>query len=40
MPPTVLIIDDETPLAAAIETYLSRHGLAAHAFDSAERALA
>ena len=40
MPPTVLIVDDETPLAAAIETYLSRQGLTAHAFDSAERALA
>ena len=27
------------PLASAIETYLSRQGLTAHAFDSAERAL-
>ena len=40
MPPTVLIVDDEAPLAAAIETYLARQGLTAHAFDSAERALA
>jgi DNA-binding NtrC family response regulator len=40
MPPTVLIVDDEAPLAAAIETYLSRQGLTAQAFDSAERALA
>jgi two-component system, NtrC family, response regulator AtoC len=40
MLPTVLIVDDEAPLAAAIETYLSRQGLTAHGFDSAERALA
>ena len=39
MLPTVLIVDDEAPLAAAIEAYLSRQGLTAHAFDSAEWAL-
>ena len=40
MPPTVLIVDDEAPLAAAIEAYLTRRGLTAHAFGTAERALA
>ena len=40
MAPTVLIVDDETPLAAAIEAFLSRRGLIAHAFGTAEGALA
>ena len=40
VPPTVLIVDDEAPLAAAIETFLARQGLTAHAFGTAEAALA
>ena len=40
MPPTVLIVDDEAPLAAAIETFLARQGLTARAYGTAEAALA
>ena len=40
MPPTVLIVDDEAPLAAAIEAFLARQGLTARAYGTAEGALA
>ena len=40
MPPTVLIVDDEAPLAAAIEAFLARQGLTARAYSTAEGALA
>ncbi len=39
MPPTVLIVEDEAPLASALQTFLQRQGLPVHAFASAEAAL-
>ena len=39
MKPTVLIIEDEATLAAAIEGFLRRQGAAAHTFTAAEAAL-
>ncbi|MGH7263798.1 MAG: sigma-54-dependent transcriptional regulator, partial [Candidatus Rokuibacteriota bacterium] len=40
MPPTVLIVEDEASLASTLQAFLERQGVTAHAFPSAEAALA